>query len=157
MIDHNPGLVTDGHHVRRRLPHHLDFGYPRSCLVSVLLEQGSRFFVVSPCQGFVVEPSLRKHLDRHWYGLDLPHISFGSFPTVVYFPGSIQFSILAGRILFKDLRYHTSNQTIRLVKGQLSWRYWIRKPTEEDELRHARVGAEDVGRESGLSSVQMRR
>jgi len=67
-------------------------------------------------------------------------------------PGSIQFSLLAGRILFKDLRYHTSNQTIRLVKGQISWRYWIRKPTEEDDLRHARVGAEEVGRESGSSS-----
>src|SRR5579872_6295258 len=52
-------------------------------------------------------------------------------PNGCIFPGSIQFSILAGRILFKDLRYHTSNQTIRLVKGQLSWRYWIRKPTEE--------------------------
>lgn len=77
------------------------------------------------------------------------------FPNSFIFLGSIQFSILAGRILFKDLRYHTSNQTIRLVKGQLSWRYWIRKPTEEDDLRYARVGAEDVGRESGLSSVLM--
>jgi hypothetical protein len=37
--------------------------------------------------------------------------------------------------------------------GQRSilWRYWIRKPTEEDDLRHARVGAEEVGRESGSS------
>ena len=69
-------------------------------------------------------------------------------------PGSVQFSLLAGRILFKDLRYHTSNQTIRLVKGQICWRYWIRKPTEEDDLKHARVGAEEVGRESGFSSCR---
>lgn len=82
------------------------------------------------------------HCVRHWRVSQLLYIS-----------GSIQFSILAGRILFKDLRYHTSNQTIRIVKGQLSWRYWIRKPTEEDALRHARVGAEDVGRQSGLPSV----
>jgi hypothetical protein len=75
------------------------------------------------------------------------------FPNGCIFLGSIRFSILAGRILFKDLRYHTSNQTIRIVKGQISWRYWIRKPTKEDDLRHARVGAEDVGRKSGLSSM----
>jgi hypothetical protein len=79
------------------------------------------------------------------------------FPNGFLSLGSIQFSILAGRILFKDLRYHTSNQTIRLVKGQLSWRYWIRKPTEEDDLRHARVGAEEVGRESILPSVSVHR
>ena len=77
------------------------------------------------------------------------------FPNGYVFPGSIQFSILAGRILFKDLRYYTSNQTVRFVKGQLSWRYWIRKPTEEGDLRYARVGAEDVGRESGLPSASV--
>ncbi|CAL1706934.1 unnamed protein product [Somion occarium] len=53
--------------------------------------------------------------------------------------GSIHFSILAGRISFKDLRYHSANQTILVVKGQISWRYWIRAPAEEDDLSHARV------------------
>lgn len=102
-----------------------------------------------------MEPSLRQYMDRNWYGLNLPCVMFGFFPTGCVFSGSIHFSILAGRILFKDLCYHTSNQTVRLVKGQLSWRYWIRKPTEEDDLRHARVGAEDVGRESSLSSTEV--
>ncbi|KAI0645908.1 hypothetical protein C8Q79DRAFT_910949 [Trametes meyenii] len=53
--------------------------------------------------------------------------------------GSIQFSVLGGRILIKDLRYHSSNQTFRIVKGQISWRYWLRRPAEEEDLSHARV------------------
>ncbi|KAH9839543.1 uncharacterized protein C8Q71DRAFT_517238 [Rhodofomes roseus] len=56
--------------------------------------------------------------------------------------GAVQFSVIAGRIAFKDLRYYSSNQTIRVVKGQISWRYWIRKPAEED-LSHAHVLGED--------------
>ena len=47
---------------------------------------------------------------------------------------SIQFSVLGGRILFKNLRYHSSNQTIIILKGQLSWRYWIRAPAQEADL-----------------------
>ncbi|GJE95456.1 hypothetical protein PsYK624_116400 [Phanerochaete sordida] len=59
--------------------------------------------------------------------------------------GSIHISILAGRILVKDVAYHSSNQTLRIVKGQISWRYWIRVPADEDDLNHARVVGEDVG------------
>ncbi|OBZ68127.1 hypothetical protein A0H81_11865 [Grifola frondosa] len=58
--------------------------------------------------------------------------------------GSVHFSILSGRILFKDLRYHSSNQTFRIVKGQVSWRYWLRSPAEEEDLSHARVVGEDI-------------
>ncbi|KAK7692730.1 hypothetical protein QCA50_004363 [Cerrena zonata] len=58
--------------------------------------------------------------------------------------GSISFSVLAGRISFKDLRYHSANQTILVVKGQISWRYWIRVPVEEDDLIHARVIGEGI-------------
>ncbi|KAH9935463.1 uncharacterized protein B0H18DRAFT_1114206 [Fomitopsis serialis] len=57
--------------------------------------------------------------------------------------GSIQFSVIAGRIAFKNLRYYSSNQTIRVVKGQISWRYWLRRPAEEDDLSHAHVLGED--------------
>lgn len=52
--------------------------------------------------------------------------------------GSIHFSLLTGRILLKDVRYHSSNQTIKLVKGQIQWRYWIRRPTSEEELNSVR-------------------
>ncbi|KAF8630636.1 hypothetical protein AX15_002787 [Amanita polypyramis BW_CC] len=43
--------------------------------------------------------------------------------------GSIHFSLLAGRILLRDIRYHSGNQTVKIVKGQIQWRYWIRRPT----------------------------
>ncbi|EIN11333.1 hypothetical protein PUNSTDRAFT_98433 [Punctularia strigosozonata HHB-11173 SS5] len=42
--------------------------------------------------------------------------------------GSVHFSILAGRISFKDLRYHSCNQTIKIVRCRIEWRYWIRRP-----------------------------
>lgn len=48
--------------------------------------------------------------------------------------GSIHFSLLTGRILLKDVHYHSSNQTIKIVKGQIQWRYWLRRPMTGDEL-----------------------
>ncbi|KAJ7783252.1 hypothetical protein B0H16DRAFT_1877649 [Mycena metata] len=51
--------------------------------------------------------------------------------------GSIHFSILTGRILFKDLRYHSSNQTIKIVRGSIEWRYWIRRPASGDDISPA--------------------
>ncbi|KAI0368271.1 hypothetical protein BV20DRAFT_969313 [Pilatotrama ljubarskyi] len=69
--------------------------------------------------------------------------------------GSIHFSVLSGRILIKDLRYHSSNQTFRIVKGQISWRYWLRRPAEEEDLSHARVIGEDT-RGKGSSPLSCR-
>ncbi|KAK7057149.1 hypothetical protein R3P38DRAFT_1162521 [Favolaschia claudopus] len=48
--------------------------------------------------------------------------------------GSIHFSILTGRILIKDFRYHSSNQTIKIVRGSLEWRWWIRRPASADDI-----------------------
>ncbi|KIL66260.1 hypothetical protein M378DRAFT_192008 [Amanita muscaria Koide BX008] len=48
--------------------------------------------------------------------------------------GSIHFSLLAGRILLNNVSYYSGNQTIKIVKGQIQWRYWIRHPTDEGEL-----------------------
>ncbi|KAJ7218000.1 hypothetical protein GGX14DRAFT_550111 [Mycena pura] len=48
--------------------------------------------------------------------------------------GSIHFSILTGRILVKDLCYHSSNQTIKIVKGQIEWRWWIRRPASGRDI-----------------------
>lgn len=56
--------------------------------------------------------------------------------------GSVHFSLVAGRILLKDVTYHSSNQTIKVVKGQLQWRYWIRRPTSEEEIGTI-LGGED--------------
>lgn len=39
---------------------------------------------------------------------------------------SFQFSILAGRVFFKELRYHGNNETILIQSGYITWRYWLR-------------------------------
>jgi len=45
----------------------------------------------------------------------------------LYSPGSsesLQISPLAGRILFKDVRYHSTNMSARILLGHVTWRYW---------------------------------
>ncbi|KAF4598557.1 hypothetical protein EYR38_006961 [Pleurotus pulmonarius] len=56
--------------------------------------------------------------------------------------GSIHFSLITGRILLKDVNYHSSNQTLKIVKGQIEWRYWIRKPMLEQDIATG-LGMED--------------
>ncbi|KAL0956539.1 hypothetical protein HGRIS_002680 [Hohenbuehelia grisea] len=48
--------------------------------------------------------------------------------------GAIHISLITGRILLKEVSYHSSNQTIRIVKAQIEWRYWIRRPTLEEDI-----------------------
>ncbi|MCJ1478084.1 hypothetical protein MMC13_006759 [Lambiella insularis] len=43
---------------------------------------------------------------------------------------SLQFSLLAGRIFFKSLRYHGENETILIHDGHITWRYWLRHVRE---------------------------
>lgn len=50
---------------------------------------------------------------------------------------AIQLSLLAGRILFRNARYHSINQSLRIVKGHLTCRYWY--------LRTQGVGSYDSG------------
>lgn len=40
---------------------------------------------------------------------------------------SIQISLLAGRIFFGRVTYHGNNETILVVSGHITWRYWLRK------------------------------
>lgn len=40
---------------------------------------------------------------------------------------AIQISFLAGRILFKNFRYQSRNQSIHVLKGHVTWRYWLRR------------------------------
>jgi hypothetical protein len=49
--------------------------------------------------------------------------------------GSFHVSLLAGRILLKDLHYHSSNQTFKIVKVQLRWQYWIRSLTNSEDVK----------------------
>ena len=59
--------------------------------------------------------------------------------------GSIHFSLLSGRILIKNVAYHSSNQTIRIVKGRIQWRYWNRRTMEESD-----VGKQGASEPQGL-------
>ncbi|KAF9227418.1 hypothetical protein BS17DRAFT_747957 [Gyrodon lividus] len=70
--------------------------------------------------------------------------------------GSIHLSILAGRVLLKDVRYHSSNQTIKIVKAQIAWRYWLRVPATEDDLNHAHVGGEDFNQTYAFPSCRIK-
>lgn len=62
--------------------------------------------------------------------------------TVTTSPGSIHFSLLSGRVLLKDVRYHSSNQTIHVVKAQITWRYWLRTTATEHDLAQEYVRSE---------------
>ncbi|KAG9316547.1 hypothetical protein JVU11DRAFT_2597 [Chiua virens] len=70
--------------------------------------------------------------------------------------GSIHFSILAGRILLKDVIYHSSNQSFKIVKAQVSWRYWLRVPATGDDLNRAHVGGEDFNQTHALPSCRIK-
>ncbi|KAL5507471.1 CSF1 [Sanghuangporus vaninii] len=48
--------------------------------------------------------------------------------------GSFHLSLIAGAIILRDVRYHSSNQSFRIVKVQLNWRWWIRNVAEEEDL-----------------------
>lgn len=43
---------------------------------------------------------------------------------------SLQFSLLAGRVFFKGIRYHGQNETIIIQDGYITWRYWLRHVQE---------------------------
>ena len=45
---------------------------------------------------------------------------------------ALQFSLLAGRIFFKGLRYHGQNETVLIHDGYVTWRYWLRHVQELD-------------------------
>jgi hypothetical protein len=47
--------------------------------------------------------------------------------------------------MFRDLRYHSSNQTFKVVKCQVSWRYWIRRVAEEEDLADELLGERSGG------------
>ena len=57
------------------------------------------------------------------------------FPFLILVSGSFHVSLLAGRILLKDFRYHSSNQTVKIVKVQLRWQYWIRSLTHSEDIQ----------------------
>lgn len=57
---------------------------------------------------------------------------------------SLQISLLAGRIFFGKVTYHGVNETITIVGGHITWRYWLRR------VRHASVGVTEDGWGGGV-------
>ena len=55
---------------------------------------------------------------------------------------AIQISILSGRLLIKELRYHSTNQSIRIVKFHITCRYWLWRTRELSD--DTKVVGEDV-------------
>jgi hypothetical protein len=45
---------------------------------------------------------------------------------------SIQFGVLAGRILFKNIKYVTENQSISILQGNITFRYWLKRVRKND-------------------------
>ena len=61
-----------------------------------------------------------------------------------YVLDAVQFSLLAGRLFVKEFRYHSTNQSIRVVKCHITWRYWFWRTRGETEMGHIRFTGEDV-------------
>jgi hypothetical protein len=70
-----------------------------------------------------------------WIQIGALPVSPRLFTFLMLVSGSFHVSLLAGRILLKDFRYHSSNQTIKIVRVQLRWQYWIRSLTHPEDIQ----------------------
>lgn len=96
------------------------------------------FFFWNRILGLIVGFCLRRYM---WKTADA-HISIGMplgsrrdnfwLRKVRFLIGSLQISPLAGRILFKDVRYHSTNMSARVLLGHITWRYWKWRVRKED-------------------------
>lgn len=66
---------------------------------------------------------------------------------LIYFAESIQFAFLAGRILLKDVRYHSSNMSIRVLHSHITWRYWLWRTREGEDVQYELAVGEEPGSE----------
>lgn len=49
--------------------------------------------------------------------------------------GSLQFSPLGGRLLFRDVRYVGENEQVRIAMGTITWRYWLSRVRQDSDLQ----------------------
>lgn len=52
---------------------------------------------------------------------------------------SAHISLISGRLVLRDLRYYSANQTIRAVKCYITWRYWFWRVRENDDISYSEV------------------
>ncbi|KAF9193555.1 hypothetical protein BGZ50_007333 [Haplosporangium sp. Z 11] len=64
---------------------------------------------------------------------------------------SLQIAPLGGRILFKNFRYHSRNQSITVLHGFISFRYWLwNVRTEDDPIPEDSTRSKDAGVGMGM-------
>ena len=126
----------------------LDYRLLASC-ISIIVGSLLYFFYWNRFIAFLFATAFRVSFWKQgsssvWVDIgEAPFSSAIAAAMLITIPGAIHFAPLAGRILLKDVRYHSSSQTVKIVKAQILWRYWIRRPTTEEDLSHIRVGGED--------------
>ena len=47
------------------------------------------------------------------------------FCILMSFKESLQITLLGGRIIFKNFRYHSQNLSVYVLKGHITFRYWL--------------------------------
>jgi hypothetical protein len=48
-------------------------------------------------------------------------------------PESVHVSLLSGRVMLRDVKYYSANQTIRAVRCYVTWRYWLWRARDRNE------------------------
>ncbi|KAF2010415.1 hypothetical protein BU24DRAFT_496424 [Aaosphaeria arxii CBS 175.79] len=58
---------------------------------------------------------------------------------------ALQFSLLGGRLFFKDIRYHGHNETILIHGGYITWQYWTRRVRDAEIFNEESPPASEAG------------
>lgn len=101
-----------------------------SCLLTLLLAVAYLFYS-NRLLALLIEYVLRiswwtESQDRVWISLGVCFTHLNPFiDSCVVMKESFQISLLSGRIVIKDLRYYSSNQSFRAVRCSIVWRYWL--------------------------------
>lgn len=74
---------------------------------------------------------------------------------------ALQLSLLGGRCFFKGFRYHGHNETVLINDGYITWRYWLRRVRDTENLGVAsassqRQGGEEEGYNRGTHPFKNR-
>ncbi|GAA5979280.1 hypothetical protein JCM10908_002865 [Rhodotorula pacifica] len=110
-IRHLVARDTNVSNLRGSGPPTLNWLFLVECVVIVILAL-FYFFYISRVLGILTSWILRLWLWRS---------------TNSYFDiGAVKISILGGTIQFNDFRYVSRNQSLRIVRGHIVWRYWSR-------------------------------
>lgn len=89
-------------------------------LGAIVIASSAFFFYFNRLGGWVVGHIIRF---RYWK-------TSNAYVTI----GSLQLSLLAGRVSFRDLEYHSSNISARALHGHITWRYWRFRTKQNEDV-----------------------